>query len=317
MKHPFISVIISVYNGQDTIMKSTLSVLPSSNDSIEVVIVNDGSTDETYSITKSLSKQDARIRVIHQSNQGVSAARNIGLKEAKGDWVMFIDADDWVNRDNFVRFIKLLNIVDKDVDICTFAYTTVLNEGEVLHKEQNQIFCPDDILSSAMFKLASWNYIFRRKLLIDNRISFPLGVICAEDQCFNIKSLCVASKVQSFDFQLYYYNCCNAYSASKSKHSSKWIKSRLIAANDILCYCVDHNIATVRVISQIKRIYEAYMDDLTTDISFKEKKSFFKTEYNKTLALLPEFRCIKKLYMCYCCMWIGLFLFKTHRFLNP
>ena len=101
---------------------------------------------------------------------------------------------------------------------------------------------PIEILNSASFKLASWNYVFRRTLLINNDINFPEGVICTEDQNFNIKALCQARVVQSFNLIVYNYNCTNIYSASHKKHSEAWIKSRLLSANNILSYCILHDV---------------------------------------------------------------------------
>lgn len=308
-----ISVIVAVYNGQDTIFKCIHSVLCTNLQNIEVIIVNDGSKDQTSAIITALSREDNRIHIIEQDNQGVSAARNNGLTEATGEWIMFIDADDWLHSQKFIELVSALEHVENDINICTYGFTTILNQSEVIHREDNGLIDAKTILNSSKFKLASWNYIFRRTMLIENQILFPIGIICSEDQNFNLKALCCTHRVQTFAFQIYYYNCCNASSASRSKHNSNWIKSRLFSANDLLKFCITKDKPTNIVLNQVKRIYEAYLNDFSTNISYKEKKQFYKQEYMKTITMLPAFKNIKKFSLANNCMWIAVVLFRIHQ----
>lgn len=94
-----VSVVIPVYNGEKFIKKSIDSIIENWNGTYEIIIVDDGSTDETASICDSIAKNDTRIRIIHQKNAGVSNARNTGIYNAKGEWIIFVDADDLVQGD--------------------------------------------------------------------------------------------------------------------------------------------------------------------------------------------------------------------------
>lgn len=313
MYTPLISIIIAVYNGTATISHCIQSVLCHEQKDMELIVVDDGSTDDTKHLVESIAATDCRIRVLSQPNSGVSVARNAGLKTAKGQWILFMDADDWVDNRNFIELFSALKYVREDIDVCTYGFTTVLKQGDIVHQEENGVLDAKIVLNTSKFKLASWNYIFRRKLLIENQILFPIGIICGEDQNFNLKALCCTSKVQAFALQIYYYNCCNATSASKSKHNSNWIKSRLLSANNLLEFCIAKNKLTHTLLNQIKRFYEAYMNDCTTIISYMEKKRFYQQEYAKTIAMLPTFKSIKKLALANHYMWIAAVLFQLHR----
>ena len=91
-----VSVIIPVYNGEKTIEKCINSIINQSYKDLEIIIVNDGSTDNTYEICQKYSQKDDRIQVINQENKGVCLARNIGIKFSKGDYIQFVDSDDWL-----------------------------------------------------------------------------------------------------------------------------------------------------------------------------------------------------------------------------
>lgn len=307
-----ISVIIAVYNGQETISKCLHSILSTNLQNIEVIIVNDGSKDQTSAIITNSFPKDNRIHIIEQHNQGVSTARNNGLANATGEWVLFMDADDWLHSQNFKKLVSALEHVKNDINICTYGFTTILNKRNIIHREKDGITDTETILNSSMFKLASWNYIFRRMTLIKEQIFFPVGVICSEDQNFNLKAFCYTAKIQTFSFQIYYYNCCNAASTSKSKHNSNWIKSRLLSANNLLEFYITKNKPTNILLNQVKRIYESYMNDFSTDISYKEREIFYKQEYMKTITMLPAFKHIKKFSLANNCMWFAIFLFRMH-----
>ena len=308
-----ISIVIAAYNAAPFIGICINSCLSLMEAEAEIIVINDGSTDNTLTICNQMASRHSNIFVFSQDNQGVSAARNEGLLRAHNEWVLFMDADDWLNKRDMEFLITNLKQLGEAIDICTFGYNTILQDKIIEHREQDRVCAPIEILNSASFKLASWNYVFRRTLLINNDINFPEGVICTEDQNFNIKALCQARVVQSFNLIVYNYNCTNIYSASHKKHSEAWIKSRLLSANNILSYCILHDVPLLNVYVQVKRLYASYMNDFTTDISVKERASFFISEYNKTVSYLPEIKNIRKFRLCYYNMWLGLLLFKIHK----
>lgn len=115
-----ISVIIPVYNAQRTLTRCIDSVLASAYGGFEILLVNDGSTDESLAICSAYAERDSRIRLVTQENQGVSAARNRGLREAKGEWVVFLDADDFIS-DDFLDMVARPEYRQMDLVLFQFA----------------------------------------------------------------------------------------------------------------------------------------------------------------------------------------------------
>ena len=308
-----ISFIIAAYNAQNYIESCIESCLSLKDFPSEIILVNDGSTDDTPNICERLKNGYENITVINQENKGVSAARNVGLNKAKGDWVFFIDADDTINSVELIKVLNKLSTDWNDINICTFGSNFIYKSQTEIHNVAGKSYKTKDFLNSALFQLATWSYLFRRKFLVTNKIYFPEGIICTEDQNFNLKALCCCDKIISFNNIIYNYNCTNQNSASKKVHSSEWIKSRLKSANDLLYFCTKHSINTDIVLNQVKRLYESYMNDNTTNISFSSKKEFYVKEYMNTVAILPKFKKIRKLYICKISFELGSFLFYLHR----
>lgn len=107
-KFPDISVIIPVYNAEKTIIRCVKSICKQSYQNIEIILIDDGSSDKSYEICKKLSYQDSRIHVYRQKNKGVSSARNNGINQAKGKYICFVDSDDWVDPDYVGILIKYM-----------------------------------------------------------------------------------------------------------------------------------------------------------------------------------------------------------------
>lgn len=116
-----ISVIIPVYNGKKYIKTSIESVLDQPYKDIEVIVINDGSQDESLQIAENIANKDKRVRIINQENQGVAVARNLGIYKAKGEFIAFLDHDDiWVP--NFLSGKIINQIFDYDYDMISFGY---------------------------------------------------------------------------------------------------------------------------------------------------------------------------------------------------
>lgn len=254
-----------------------------------------------------------QIKIINQANQGVSVARNIGIKYANGEWLLFVDSDDTINGDALYRILSNPLVATDKINICTFSCNFIFKEKSETHFVENKTYNIDKFLNSSSFQLATWNYLFKRKFIISNHIEFPVGVICAEDQNFNLKAMCCSKLIVSLNEIVYNYNCTNQHSASQKKHTQKWIESRLKSANDLLAFCIRNSIPTSLVHNQIKRLYESYMDDNTTNISFSDKKTLFKKEYKLSISMLPSFKNIWKFSICNRCFWLGSFMFYIHR----
>ena len=112
-----VSVIVPVYNAQDTIKKCISSLINQQYTNIEILLVDDGSTDNSLFICQQLQLKDSRIRIIEKLNGGVSSARNMGIEHAEGVWILFVDSDDWIDDDLIENYDHFLNEYSADVII--------------------------------------------------------------------------------------------------------------------------------------------------------------------------------------------------------
>lgn len=254
-----LSIIIPAYNAEKHISHTVEEILKLSNIEFEVIIINDGSKDNTLNICKELESQYPKLKVLTQSNKGVSAARNLGIQHAQGAWLFFCDSDDWIDAANMKI---ILNRIGKAKDI---IYLMAMNfikpqpEGTVLHPVPNEkSFTPTEFLSSLSFQGSSCNYLFPAQLIHNNNITFPEGVLNTEDQNFNIKCIVCSQSVYSINLPIYNYNHLNESSASHSNKSYKWRIGPLESVLDIIKFCKERGINTQTVATQINRLVEYY-----------------------------------------------------------
>lgn len=129
-----VSVIVPVYNVEQYLRRSVDSILAQTYQNIEVILVDDGSTDDSGKICDEYAARDSRIIVIHQENRGVSAARNAGLDRCSGEYVSFVDPDDWIEKDMFRDMLRAIEEQNADLAVCDEAHVSVKAQDIVLKK---------------------------------------------------------------------------------------------------------------------------------------------------------------------------------------
>jgi glycosyltransferase involved in cell wall biosynthesis len=129
---PCVSVIVPVYNTAPYLVRCVDSILAQTHTNLEIILVNDGSTDESGQICDKYALLDERITVIHKENGGLSSARNAGLDVANGEWIGFVDSDDWVIPEMYERLLVAANSENADITLCGFSY--VDERGQILKK---------------------------------------------------------------------------------------------------------------------------------------------------------------------------------------
>lgn len=213
------SVIIPVYNVKMYLERCLDSILNTRCSDVEVIIVNDGSTDGSADMCDEMSKKSGIFKVFHQENQGVSSARNLALSYASGEWVIFVDADDYVSEDFFC-------IEETDADIVERSFSVFNQYGE---KESCCIF-PEgnlrdkkDIYSFFVQRRnnALWNKVFRRSLIKD--IKFDETVSIGEDFLFYLAAL-IKTKKYCFSGIGEYFYCKRNNSVMHSTSSNDRIE---------------------------------------------------------------------------------------------
>ena len=164
-----ISIIIPAYNLEQYICKTLDSVLAQTYPHLEIIVVNDGSKDGTGALIDGYGKGDPRVKVIHQENGGVTSARLRGIAEATGEWIGFVDGDDYVEPDMFARLLE--NALANHADISHCGYRMVFPDGRVDYYYNSGRMIPQegirgcyDLLAGAMVEPGLWNKLYHRKL---------------------------------------------------------------------------------------------------------------------------------------------------------
>lgn len=206
-----ISIIVPVYNVEKYIEKCILSIINQTFNNFELILINDGSKDKSGEICDYYKKKDNRITVIHKSNTGVSNSRNEGLKIAKGKYIMFIDPDDYVEKDICLYLYNLISKNETDIVIC--SYKELINNKITEKSYSGELSTiKKDIALELFFSNQSpiaptymWNKIFRRELF--DSIKFLEQIHFMEDSIMNINLILNTDKdILFFDYPLYFYN---------------------------------------------------------------------------------------------------------------
>ena len=178
---PLISVIVPVYNVEEYVERCIRSILEQSYSNMEIILVDDGSTDNSSKICDLYAKKDNRIVVLHKENGGLSDARNAGIELIKGDYLTFIDSDDWVEKDYLEYLFELIDNNKTDVSICDFNY--VDNEGKLFNSPSNdkkiyvwnQKDAIQQILNGNKIVTSSTGKLYKVYFFKELNLRFPVG----------------------------------------------------------------------------------------------------------------------------------------------
>ncbi len=212
-KHPKLSVIVPVYNVEPYLSEALDSVINQTYKDMEIICVNDGSTDNSPSILNEYAKKDSRIKIINQENQGLSEARNVGLRASVGDYIYFFDSDDILAPYALEKSITLLEEYDADasefaikefnynehIDTSLISYTP--KPVDFMECKQNEN--PFEVYG--FWPVSAWRRVYKRSFLIDNNLEFKKGLRTQEDVLFNyISKACMKKFVRDSNIGYYY-----------------------------------------------------------------------------------------------------------------
>lgn len=223
-----VSVIIPVYNAEQYIVECIESVISQSFERYELILIDDGSTDSSFEICKEYEAKDARIRVFHQKNSGVSKARNVGLKLSTGIYILFADADDYFLPGAFNVF---LSYASTDIDAILSNTKIVGDRNKLLFEGTNNELYSDNIIVNLKHH-AVWGYLLKKKIIEDHNLEFPEDIAYSEDSIFIMSYMFFARNLQYIAFPLYAHRI-NPYSACNSKNYYRIINHQLKAAKRI------------------------------------------------------------------------------------
>lgn len=190
-KKLMISIIVPVYNVENFLERCIKSILGQTLPNFELILVDDGSPDNSGAICDEYAGKDSRVKVIHKPNGGVSSARNAGIDIARGEWICFIDSDDWINED----YLQGFNFYKEDADMYLQGYVELISDNKIVAKHQMK--CPRNaciadiiaesercyIMNSPCFKLFEAHIIYNNNIRFDERLAY------GEDHVFSLEYL--------------------------------------------------------------------------------------------------------------------------------
>lgn len=235
MNNPLVSIIVPVYNVQNSVARCLESICAQTWKDIEVILVNDGSRDESFSICEQFREKDPRIVLVDKSNSGVSETRNCGMSLARGKYVQFVDSDDYLDPDFTERLVTAAEANNADLVIAPYWMVIPANSSKATQalenlqenlgidaeKKPDDIreygFLPEGIYDRDTFALrlmekpasffysVLWNKLYRRDILADHHLQFTSEVRWAEDMVFNLDYLLYAKVCVSISTPGYHY----------------------------------------------------------------------------------------------------------------
>lgn len=203
-----ISIIVPIYNSSKYLRRCLDSILIQTFLDYELILINDGSTDNSGQICDDYAKQDERIKVFHKINEGVSAARNLGISKALGEWICFVDSDDVVYS-NYLEDFQSKDVVE-NVDIIIQGLVKKYDDSEHLLHFENQVIKGDNYYKLfEELKIFDYGYavakLFKTNIIRDNDLSFPKNISLAEDLLFLLTYIHYCKTLHFVDKENYIY----------------------------------------------------------------------------------------------------------------
>ena len=231
---PKISIIVPIYNAQKTIERCIDSILNQDFSDFELILIDDGSKDNSGKICDTYAGKDQRVRVIHKENSGVSASRNLALREAKGEYLQFLDADDWITPNATRLLVESMETNGCDMVIADFyrvigerlSHKGSIDEDGVLSREEfanNMMENPADFYYGVL-----WNKLYKRSIIEKYQLCMNPKISWCEDFMFNLEYIRHCENIFVLKVPIYYYVKTKGSLVSQSMSLTKTIKTKMM-----------------------------------------------------------------------------------------
>lgn len=247
MKNIKLSIVLPVYQVEKYIADCLQSILQIKSISYEIIIVDDGSTDKSIEIAKSILAGKNNVKFLSQSNQGLSAARNTGLKAASGEYIWFVDSDDMIDSHG----IELVLTKDTDTDIIINNFTKVKTQSSQVYTSTlstNNIYTGAECLEKYYLRqilTVVWRNLYRREFLLENNLLFFEGILY-EDVEWSPRTIFKAKSIKYTNINTYYYRT-RSNSIVNSKFTSKHYNSIIEVANSLSTFIHKEELDTTQI----------------------------------------------------------------------
>ena len=268
MKQPLVSIIVPVYNNEIFLSQCMESILGQDYTYIEIIAVDDGSTDDSANILNELAKKDKRLHVYSKANNGVSSARNFGIKKARGDYIFFVDSDDCIAKNCISYLLALAEKNNSPVATVPmpnkFTGKDSLIDAADLTDSNTYVISGEKaatMMLSYKIVISSWGKLFSKEIIEKNKICFDESLAYGEGFLFSVACFLSSNSVAIGDRKVYNYRLDNATSAM-TKYSDRMITDSLSSLEKMGALIKHKNRALSRALSYAK--WHTYCDCYNT-----------------------------------------------------
>ena len=234
VSNPLISVVVPVYNAEKYLDKCIESIINQKYSNLEIILVDDGSKDNSLGLCKKYAKNDKRIKVIPKENGGVSTARNVGIEAASGDFIAFIDSDDYIDENMYFNMIQKASEYECDIVMCD-CYKVNCDKKEVFtHDIRSGFYNKEQLYSEYFGKLlmldsinypptvSNWLMLISADIIKDNKLKYKEGIKFSEDLLFGSQVMYYANSFYYLKGECYYNYTNNPTSVTNTYYEKKW-----------------------------------------------------------------------------------------------
>lgn len=268
MSNPLVSIIVPVYNGENTIKGCIDSLLAQTYENTEIIIIDDESNDLTADICNGIS--DERVSFHVQKHGGVSFCRNSGINKSSGKYIMFMDSDDFISSE---AVENMVNVAERGFELVVCGYKRVFaianKEIEEYSHYKEDVYFDNSLFSERFESLSNegslihvWGKLYRREIIENNNIRFDTDYSIAEDIMFNIDYLNCISKIAVFNKPYYVYNCYNGISLTKKINDDRFQIARHVYEKYVELLHDKSSFNVVNNTSLVRRYYKDCMNYL-------------------------------------------------------
>lgn len=288
-----VSIIVPIFNMQKYLPACIESIIGQTLKEIEIILVDDGSTDKSLEICKKYAMRDHRIKIITQDNSGVSAARNKGLEVASGEYIGFVDADDWIEREMYESMYGQAQRIKAEVILCDYVEQEEKQKNKQYHIENTvlisqqekeefiiSLLAGNDLLGTGCRNLCRgvYVYLYKHSLIEKIGIKFDPQIAIGEDFLFNVQILFKANKIGVNQGKYYYYRTNEASATQKYRpdleleHEVLMDKIEEILEKNTLKNKLEKQLVIMRLTYLIKNVVNESCRDNHKAYRFKIKK---------------------------------------------
>lgn len=277
MSNPLISVVIPVYNTAPYLEKCLESVVNQTYQNLQVIIINDGSTDNSAEICQKFSEKDDKIEFINKQNEGVSIARNIGIEKSKGEWIYFLDSDDFLDLNAFEYLINIAK--SSKTDVIQFG-ARLIQDGKVANKKSPTKTETYDNLKLFLDKnhikpYSMWLHFMRLELILTNQIRCNEVLKHYEDGLFMYNFFAHAEQITTIE-NIFYNQVLSPNSTSRSPINAKVVYDSLELVSQMCILARKHN-----KINDLKKEINVLTKHIFMNIAYLKERSEYQANINQ------------------------------------